>query len=342
MQADQKRSRAPWGRAFVGFYRPVDGRDVATLDPLSRFLYSARSVILVISVQAALIAGILVLTDRNFEAVPFVLVLVAFVLLHAISNLSNDYFGFKRGHDTPDSPRLKYTMHPLATGALTPKTLLSGIFLLAAGATAIGACLFVLQGAGVFWFALAGAALLYLYDAAPLTLKSIGLGEVASFAVWGPIMVGGGYYAITGTISGAAFLASVPYGLGTMSILTGKHIDQAGFDRSKGQRTLPIVLGEDRARHLNQAIITGMYLAVAVGVAIGWLSVTALIIAIAAPRGLAALRTMGKPRPAEPPPGYLGWPLWYHRTCLVHNRLFGWVYIAGLVLGAAWPALRLG
>jgi len=35
-----------------------------------------------------------------------------------ISNLSNDYFGYKRGHDTPDSPRMRYTVHPLASGVL--------------------------------------------------------------------------------------------------------------------------------------------------------------------------------------------------------------------------------
>jgi 1,4-dihydroxy-2-naphthoate octaprenyltransferase len=50
---------------------------------------------------------------------------------------------------------------------------------------------------------------------------------------------------------------------------------------------------------------------------------------------------MRRPRPAAPPEGYVGWPLWYHRTCLVHNRLFGWIYILGLAAGAAWPAIAL-
>ncbi len=330
-----------WARAFVGFYRPALG-DPSALDPVARFLYAARSVILVISVQAAAIAGIMAATDRRLEVLPFLLVLLGFVLLHSISNLSNDLFGYRRGHDTPGSPRLNYTIHPLATGALTPRALGTGLAVLAAAATAIGIYFVVLRGWGALAFALAGAALLYLYDAAPITLKAIGLGEVASFAVWGPIMVGGGYYAITGHISGAAFLASVPYGFGVMSILTGKHIDQAAFDRTKGQRTLPIVLGEERARRLTQGLVVGMYGTVAVGVGLGWLPVTALVAGVALPRALAALRTLGHPRPDAPPAGYVGWPLWYHRVCLVHNRLFGWAYIAGLLGGALWPALRLG
>jgi 1,4-dihydroxy-2-naphthoate octaprenyltransferase len=51
---------------------------------------------------------------------------------------------------------------------------------------------------------------------------------------------------------------------------------------------------------------------------------------------------MARPAPAEAPPGYVGWPLWYHRVCLVHNRAFGWLYILGLAVGAVFPHVRLG
>src|SRR4051812_43244963 len=49
--------RGPRGgaRAFRGFSPPL-ADDLASLDPVARFLYSARSVILVISFQAALLA----------------------------------------------------------------------------------------------------------------------------------------------------------------------------------------------------------------------------------------------------------------------------------------------
>ena len=70
-------------------------------------------------------------------------------------------------------------------------------------------------------------------------------------------MIWGGYYVITGVLSGLVLLASVPYGLGVASILVGKHIDQRGFDTSQHQRTLPVLLGETRARRLNQAVVVG-------------------------------------------------------------------------------------
>lgn len=329
-----------WARAFTGFYPPL-AAGLAELDPVGRFLYAARSVILVISFQAALLAGLLALTDRRFAVVPFVLVVVGYVVLHAISNLSNDYFGARRGHDTEDSPRRRYTVHPLHSGAVSARLLVRGLLVLAAVAAAIGVYFVALRGWPAVLLVVAGALLLWAYDAAPRALKELGLGEIAAFVVWGPLMVAGGYYVIAGRHSGAALLASVPYGLGVMSILVGKHIDQRTFDHGKHQRTLPVLLGADRARAFDRAAVVGMYVVVALGVASGAVTPFALLVLLAAPRALRALRVLSAPAPLEPPAGYVGWPLWYHRVCLVHNRAFGWLYVAGLAAGAVVPGWRL-
>lgn len=101
-----------WVGAFTGFYKP-GVEEVRSLDAVSRFLYVAPSVILVISAQAAIIAGLLAAAAGHFAWGSFLGVLIGFVVAHMISILSNDYFGFRRGHDTPDSPRMRYTVHPL-------------------------------------------------------------------------------------------------------------------------------------------------------------------------------------------------------------------------------------
>lgn len=328
-----RRGPREWARAFTGFYPPL-AEDLVDLDPIARFLYSARSVILVISFQAALLAGLLAATDRRLEALPFALVLVGYVVLHAISNLSNDYFGARRGHDTADSPRRRYTVHPLLSGAVSSTLLVRGLIILVAIAGAIGVYFITLRGMPAVRLTLAGGLLLWAYDAAPRALKELGLGEIAAFVVWGPLMVAGGYYVITGQYSSAALLASIPYGLGVMSILVGKHIDQRDFDERKHQRTLPVVLGERYARAFNRLSVIAMYIVVVAGVATRTITPFALVVLLAAPRALRAARVMSKPAPAEPPAGYVGWPLWYHRVCLVHNRAFGWLYILGLAAGA--------
>ena len=336
-----KRGPGAWAGAFTGFY-PATANDLSGLDPVARFLYAARSVILVISAQAAGIAGLLAATDRRFEVVPFILVFVGYVVLHAISNLSNDYFGYRRGHDTEDSPRRSYTLHPVASGAFTMRFLATGLAVLAVVATAIAVYFVVLRGWPALALTAAGALLLYAYDAAPRALKELGVGEVAAFIVWGPLMIGGGYYVITGTWSGLAFLASVPYGLGVMSILVGKHIDQRGFDISQSQHTLPVLLGERGARALNQVTVLLMYVFVVVGILTGALSPFVAVVVVALPRAIRALRVMAAPAPSAPPEGYVGWPLWYHRVCLVHNRAFGWLFILGLAVGAVFPHVMVG
>src|SRR5580658_8787618 len=165
-----------WAGAFTGFYRP-GVQEVRSLDAVSRFLYAARSVILVISAQAAIIAGLLAAAAGRFAWGSFLGVLIGFLVAHMISNLSNDYVGFRRGHDTPDSPRMRYTVHPLASGVLEKRTLLSGLAILVLIGVAITIYFIIARGWLAVGFAAAGLSLLFLYAAAPTPLKSIGLGE---------------------------------------------------------------------------------------------------------------------------------------------------------------------
>ncbi len=327
-----------WWGALTGFYKP-DVQDISRLDGVSLFLYAARSVILVISAQAAIIAGLLAAGVGLFGWGNFIAVLAGFVVAHMISNLSNDYFGFTRGHDTPDSPRMRYTVHPFSSGILDSRTLLGGLALLGVIGLAITAYFILERGWMAAVFAAAGISLLFLYDAAPTPLKSIGLGEFAVLVVWGPLMVGGGYAMITGQLSANAMFASLPYGLGVMTILNGKHIDQMPFDSSRGIRTLPVLIGEPAARALNIAAIVAIYAIIAVLIILGRLTPFAAVVVLAVPRAVHAVKIMSRPRPAMPPEGYVGWPLWYHRACLQHNRVFGWIYIGGLVAGAIWHGL---
>lgn len=247
-----------WLDALRGFYKhqvPLD-----QLDLVSRWLYAGRLLILVISAQAAIIAALLALPSGRMAGWYIIPLLFAFMILHAISNLSNDYFGFVRGHDTPDSPRVTYTIHPLAHKVLTKNALRLGIWILLTIAILIGLFFVFERGYIAAIFVLIGLVLLYLYDAAPRSLKSIGLGELASLLVWGPLMIGGGYFCLTGRLSGTAFVASIPYGLGIAAILIGKHTDQAIFDRKHDVHTLPVLLGDRWSRIVNQVTVIVMYL----------------------------------------------------------------------------------
>ena len=78
---------------------------------------------------------------------------------------------------------------------------------------------------------LAGVVLNVAYTAPPLRLKKRGLGELDVLVVWGPLMIGGTYYAAVGHVPWQVWPASIPYGLLCTAVLMGKHIDKMPVGR---------------------------------------------------------------------------------------------------------------
>lgn len=320
-----------WYRAFKGFY---DRNSEDNLDFVTRFLFSARSIILVISAQAAIISGLLTVIFSSFNALRFVVLFIGFIDAHALSNLSNDYFGYFRGDDSPDSPRRLYTIHPIADGVITRGEAKASLIILLLIGIAIAAYFTVAVGLDTLLFFGIGVVLLFFYDAAPVPLKAIGLGEIASFLAWGPVMIAGGYFVISGNISILPIIAGIPYGLGVMSILWGKHIDQEVYDSRKKIKTMPVLLGTDLSRKIGTAIIILVYVVAGVSIIFGFLPLTCIIIVGSVPAAIMAIRRFGSPMPQSPPPGFVGWPLWFHRGALNFNKRFGWTYILSLLIAA--------
>ena len=100
------------------------------------------------------------------------------------------------------------------------------------------------------------------YTAPPLRLKKRGLGELDVILVWGPLMIAGTYYSAVGRVPWQVWPASIPYGLLCTAVLMGKHIDKLPWDQAAGVRTLPVILGEARARIVTEALMVAFYIAV--------------------------------------------------------------------------------
>src|SRR5262249_25471871 len=146
---------------------------------------------------------------------------------------------------------------------------------------AILVVLFVFRGWPMVAFALGGFLLSVAYTAPPLRLKKHGLGEPTVLVVWGPLMVGGTYYAATGHLPFAIVVASLPYALLCTAVLMGKHIDKIPWDAPDGTHTLPVLLGERKARALTQAMMISFYVLVVLLVGTGTFPIAALIALLA-------------------------------------------------------------
>ncbi len=312
--------------------------DLTQVDPVTRWLILSRASVVVMTAISAVIGGLLALRDDVLDAPLLILAAVGLVLAHTGSNLVNDFWDFHRGADTEDSPRVNYAPHPLTHESAAWRTFVVVTLTILTAAAAIGIYLTVVAGPVLLVFALTGASVLLLYSGGPLPLKYFGLGEIAVFIVWGPLMIGGTYYVMAESLPGWVVLASIPYALGVTTVLFGKHLDKLAFDTEHGIRTLPMLLGEARARRLTQVLSIGMYASV-IALAV-WQTMPGLLLVVGAlPLLVWVMRFYNKPKPDEPPEGYPGWPLWFVGVAFIHNRRFGLLFIAGLVLQLAGEAL---
>src|SRR5882724_3751273 len=235
---------------------PPPGR----LDPVSKWLYLTRAGVLPMTLVAAAIAGLLAkFRDADVVWGWFALSAAGIVLAHMANNLMNDLFDLEVGTDREDYPRNLYSPHPVLSGVITRKGLATCALVVNVICLAIMIVLAAARGWPIIGFALGGFLLSAAYTAPPLRLKKHGLGEPTVLVVWGPLMVGGTYYAATGTIPGAVVLASLPYALLCTTVLMGKHIDKIAWDARDNTHTLPVILGVRRARRVTQAMFVAFY-----------------------------------------------------------------------------------
>jgi 1,4-dihydroxy-2-naphthoate octaprenyltransferase len=309
----------------------IPGVALADVDPVTRWLILSRASVVIMTATSAFIGGLLAIRDDVFDIGLFLLTALGLVLAHAGSNLVNDFWDFRRGADSEDSPRINYGPHPLTEGSARWRSFVLVTLAMLTAAAAIGIFLTAVTGPLLLIFALSGAFVLLLYSGGPLPLKYFGFGEIAVFIVWGPLMIGGTYYVVAENLPAWVILASVPYALGVTTVLFGKHLDKLAFDRERGIRTMPMLLGQSLARRVTQVLSVAMYGSV-VALAVWQTMPGLLLVAGAVPLLVLLMRMYNEPKPAEPPEGYRGWPLWFVGVAFVHNRRFGILFIVGLIL----------
>jgi len=338
-----------WKTAAWTLVKIEDKEEWDQLDVISKWLIATRSAVTTVTIYTCIIAGLLAWRDGYFAFLPWLIVTLGLFIAHGANNLLNDYTDFVRGVDEDNYFRTQYGVHPLVQGFWTKRQQLtwfavSGVLALLSGVYALIYSEFSPFVIGMFAF---GAVVLLLYT---WPLKYIGLGELSIFLIWGPIMVSSVYVVLamgwTENVWNVA-LVGVPFGLSVVSINIGKHIDKLDADKRLGVNTMPVIVGEKAARYINMAALVLIYVVI-VYLIFGphYLTPVMLIVFLAGKRLLLALKMLSKPRPSEAPEGYMAWPTWFSAFNFYHNRMFGGLFILGLVvdtllrifLSGFWPA----
>jgi 1,4-dihydroxy-2-naphthoate octaprenyltransferase len=318
-----------WGKALRVIPR-LSKDEWDDLDIVSRWLIATRAAVLVMTFISAAVAGIMAARAGMFRVVPWAILTVGLVLSHAANNLINDLTDFSRGVDKDNYYRAQYGPQPLTHGFMTP------------GQSKVYAAVTLGMGlvAGVYFVLTVGLPVLYLVVAGlffvlfyTYPLKYIGLGELAVLVVWGPLMIGGGYFVITGSWDWNVVLAGLPYALGVTGVIFGKHIDKLDDDRARKIRTLPVLIGEKASRVILFTMSLLQYVLVVVLVVTRFFTPAMLVSLVALPLSLNVFRIYSRKRPDGPPSDYPenAWPLWFVAHAFVHNRKFGGLFLLGLI-----------
>jgi 1,4-dihydroxy-2-naphthoate polyprenyltransferase len=278
------------GRAAVGAL-PAATTSREDEVPVGRRLRALVEITRPFSLTASIVpvsaAGALALLDDAMNWGLFVLALVAGVLLQVGTNVINEVYDVRKGVDSITSPRASQA---LVTGRVRERD----AFVLAY--TALGLCgvlglvMVAERGWPLLLIGAFGLVMGWGYTAPPLQYKYRALGLPLVFALMGPLMVLGGYYAITGRWSWDAAVASVPIGLLVTAILHGNEWRDIGEDARAGIRTISISAGRSAAHWIYVVLLTGAYITLALGVAFGWLPRLSLLAVLSMPLLVQALR----------------------------------------------------
>ncbi|RME90324.1 MAG: prenyltransferase [Anaerolineae bacterium] len=217
------------------------------------------------------------------------LVLIGALAAHISVNAFNEYFDFRSGLDA----RTQRTPFSGGSGTLPAQPELAKPTLALAWTTfviaaVIGLYFVILRGWGLLPLGLLGLLLLVTYTIwwaynPILCLIAPGLG-------FGILMVMGTHFALTGTYTWTAFVASLAPTFLVSDLLLLNQFPDVEADRSIGRRHLPITLGRRASARIYITLLALAYLSILAGALLGLLPAWSLIALLTAVLALQAGR----------------------------------------------------
>ncbi len=243
---------------------------------ISTWFIATRPWSLVMTFVATCLAGIMAYSIGSFDPLLFILTMIGLIIAHTASNMTNDWYDVKHGVDE-NAPTAEYRPHPLLFGEVDKGTYKMVIFAQFAVGFAISAYLTWLQGLPVMVFSVLGVLFGVFYTADPIKLKYRTLGEISVFLAFGPLMVGGAFYAITGVFSWDPMLASTPIGLLIALVLLANNLRDKDFDAKVGISTMVTNIDESKGMLYYKMLLVFIYLSTIILIILKILSPFAII-----------------------------------------------------------------
>ena len=259
---------------------------------LKVWFLETRPQFLLLSVVLAFLGTCVAWYDDAFHLGYALLAFVGLLLAHVSVNVLNDYFDYRSGID------LEVKRTPFSGGSgILPTALLKPEQVLWYGlicfllATPIGIYFVIARGWPLLPLLVVGAVCVLLYT--PF-LTRLGWPEWAPAVGLGALPVLGAYFVQTTAYTLTAVVASIPSGILVHNLLFLNEFPDAEADKKAGRKTLPIVMGKDRASILYSVLTVAVYLWIIGGVAAGSMPAFSLIALLTLPLAIKAIRGAAK------------------------------------------------
>lgn len=324
LMGEVERQLVPWRVADVG--RASQRSPLPQNEPrIRRFVrvwwMATRPFSFTASVVPVTLGAVLAAYDGAFDLWLFALTLIGSVLIHAGTNLANDYYDWKKGADTPESLGPN---RALQEGMLTPQQVFIGALICFGVGSLIGLYLVATRGVFILLLGILSVLAGWFYTAGPKAFAYIGLGEIVVFIFMGPVMVIGSYYVQAQAAPLHVVLLSLPIGFLVAAILHANNMRDLEGDLARNKRTLANILGRQASKWEYLALVGGSFIVLIALVVIGYAPLLALLPLLVLPMGVSLVQRAF----ATDEPRKLNRVL--RATASLHGW-FGWLMILGFV-----------
>ena len=212
--------------------------------------------------------------NGSIDYLDIILTFAGVLALHASVDLLNDYWDFKRGIDTKTTrTKMSGGTGVLPEGLLKPSSVYrAGVLFLIIGSL-IGSYFVITNG--ILIAIILGFAILSIYFYSTKIVDS-GLGEFF-VAVKGSMIVIGTFFIQSGEVTVESILAGIVIGTLSSLVLFIASFPDHDADKSKGRKTLVIIVGKEKAVKLFWLFPLVSYVVILIGVSVNLFPLLSLI-----------------------------------------------------------------
>jgi len=197
----------------------------------------------------------------SFDLKIHILSMIPLILIHTGTNLINDYYDYFI--ETKCSEPIISATYKQVKGIISIDEFYRvGLYCFSASIP-FGIILSLYRSWLIFFIGSIGALAGFFYTAKPISYKYYGLGGPSIFLWMGVIMVWGIYYIQTGIMSWYPVWIGIPVSFLITGMQHSNELRDYENDKKNGFKTLPVIIGFQKARYYYYFLISSSYLSLA-------------------------------------------------------------------------------